>query len=332
MPYILSLLFLFSFLITAYIRHMALQKNMLDIPNARSSHVIPTPRGGGLGFVVSFSGIAIIIYWLNFITVPLLMCLLSGLFIAFIGLWDDLYSMSAKYRLLAHFAASAFALYWLGGMPAVKIFSWNFSPGLLANFVAIIYLVWLLNLYNFMDGIDGLAGMEALSVCLGGALLYWVNGSDTYILPLALAVAVAGFLYWNFPRARIFMGDVGSGFLGVTLGILSIQAAGYLPQLFWSWLILLGVFIVDATITLIRRAMQKRKLFEAHRTHAYQHATQKFESHSKVTLAILGINIFWLLPLAFLVSQEYVEGISGFLIAYVPLVLLAIKYKAGKLT
>jgi Fuc2NAc and GlcNAc transferase len=183
-----------------------------------------------------------------------------------------------------------------------------------------------------MDGIDGIASVEAICVCAGGALLYVLLGrSDLALLPLMLAAAVAGFLYWNFPPARIFMGDAGSGFLGIVLGFMSIQAGWEESRLFWSWVILLGVFVVDATFTLVRRLLRGDKVYEAHRSHAYQYASRQLGRHLPVTMAVGVINLSWLLPIALLVGTERLEGVLGVAIAYVPLVLLAIKFRAGEL-
>ena len=140
----------------------------------------------------------------------------------------------ARWRLLAHFIGAAWGLYWLGGAPPVAIFGYTITPGWISQILGLFYLVWLLNLYNFMDGIDGIAGIEAISVCLGAVLLY-LTGSEAaglYALPVLLAMAAAGFLLWNFPPARIFMGDAGSGFLGIVLGLFSMQAAWSAPQYF----------------------------------------------------------------------------------------------------
>ena len=211
-------------------------------------------------------------------------------------------------------------------------------PGLLVDVPWLVYtlaaffLVWLLNLYNFMDGIDGIASIEAITVCLGGALIYWLSGHESQVLVLlVLAAAVGGFLYWNFPPARIFMGDAGSGFLGLMLGVLAVSAAMVEPQLLWSWLILLGVFVLDATWTLFRRLARGDKVYEAHRSHAYQYASREHGSHLPVTLAVLAINVFWLLPLACVVALGHVAGLWGLLIAYLPLAILAVRYKAGAL-
>jgi Fuc2NAc and GlcNAc transferase len=191
---------------------------------------------------------------------------------------------------------------------------------------------WCANLYNFMDGIDGIASIEAITVCFGGVLLYLivVPGNPQWIVPAVLLASVAGFLYWNYPPARIFMGDGGSGFLGMTLAVLSIQAAWVAPNLFWAWAIMLGVFVVDASVTLIRRIFGGgRKYLEAHRSHAYQYAARRFGAHKPVSLAVGAINLIWLCPLATIVGLGYLNGALGLLIAYLPLVGFAFHLKAG---
>jgi Fuc2NAc and GlcNAc transferase len=227
--------------------------------------------------------------------------------------------------------AAAWGLYWLGGMPALTLFGVSLDIAWLGAIVGAFYLVWLLNLYNFMDGIDGIASIEAICACLGGCLLYWISGNVQAIwLPLLLAATVTGFLFWNFPPARIFMGDAGSGFLGIVLGLLALQAAWINPLLFWGWLILLGVFVVDATFTLGRRLLRGEKVYEAHRSHAYQYASRRHGSHLPVSLAVAAINLGWLLPVAVAVLVLQLDGALGTLVAYVPLTLLAIKYRAGE--
>jgi len=148
---------------------------------------------------------------------------------------------------------------------------------------------------------------------------------------LLLAAATAGFLLWNFPPAKIFMGDAGSGFLGIVLAGLSLQAAWLSSQLFWGWLILLGVFVVDATFTLIRRLLRGDKVYEAHRSHAYQFASRHYGKHLPVTLAVTALNVLWLLPVALCVVLLGLDGALGLVLAYVPLVLLAVHWRAGEL-
>jgi Fuc2NAc and GlcNAc transferase len=256
----------------------------------------------------------------------------AGAAIAVLGFLDDHGHIAARWRLLGHFAASFWVLLWLGGLPSVAVFGWQLQFGWVGHGLALLYLVWLLNLYNFMDGIDGLASIEAITACLSACLLYWLGGYTGLMwAPLVLAVAVAGFLYWNFPPARIFMGDAGSGFLGIILGVLSLQAAWASSSLLWAWLILLGVFIVDATFTLMRRLLRGDKVYEAHRSHAYQFASRHFGQHLPVTLGVLVINVLWLLPWATAVVFLGLDGLSGVLIAYLPLIGLAIKFRAGEL-
>ncbi len=149
-------------------------------------------------------------------------------------------------------------------------------------------------------------------------------------LPLLLGLAATGFLVWNFPPARIFMGDAGSGFLGLILGGLALQASSVAPPLIWSWLILLGVFIVDATFTLIHRLMRGERVYEAHRSHAYQRASRRYGSHLRVSLAVTAINVFWLLPLALLVALGHVSGLLALIVAYAPLVLVVAHLGAGR--
>lgn len=329
---LLAIVFLMSWSLTWCARRYALAKQMLDIPNHRSSHQMPTPRGGGVSFVFVFLVTSLCLFHLgiiNWIGGFTLMC--AALFVAFLGFCDDRSSISASWRFIGHFSASILAIYVMGGMPVITFYSWVLHPGYLANAFAVIYLVWMLNLYNFMDGIDGIAGIEAISVCLGVGILYWFSGHHTAMaLPLILATAITGFLYWNFPPARIFMGDAGSGFLGFLLGVLSIQAANINPQFFWSWLILLGVFITDATVTLCFRLIQGEKIHMAHCSHAYQYASRLFNGHLPVTLGTLLINLLWLWPIAMLVGMGYLDGLVGLIIAYVPLGIMAIQFNAGQ--
>lgn len=322
---------LVSLLLTGLLRRYALQRQLLDIPNARSSHTQPTPRGGGVAIVVTFMACLACLALLGQLSMTHALGLLgAGGLVAWVGFLDDHGHLAARWRLAAHFVAAFWALAWIDYMPSIEVFGTVFDAGYAGYAIASLYLVWMLNLYNFMDGIDGIASVEAICVAGGGALLYGLLGLHTEaVTPMLLAAAVAGFLVWNFPPARIFMGDAGSGFLGISLGILSLQAAAAQPRLLWSWLILLGVFIVDATWTLFRRLLRGDKLYEAHRSHAYQYASRRFGRHLPVTLSVLAINICWLLPIALGVGLGGVDGALGIAIAYVPLIVLAGYFRAG---
>lgn len=325
--------FICSYLFAGVFCFYARDSRLNDVANARSSHVISVPRGGGIFFaLIFFLGLPVLVLQ-GLASVSNVISLIAGVFVALLGFRDDVVHIAVRWRLLGHFAAAIWALFWLGGLPPLTLFYFTLDLGWAGHALAAVYLVWLLNLYNFMDGIDGIASVEAICVCVGGALLYAVLGAagSDYVAPLLLAAAVAGFLFWNFPSARIFMGDAGSGFLGITLGVLSLQAAWVAPQLLWSWLILLGVFIVDATFTLSRRLLRGDKVYEAHRSHAYQFASRQFGKHVPVTLAVAIINLAWLLPIALWVGLSRLDGVSGVLLAYAPLLLLAVKFRAGEL-
>lgn len=321
-----------SLVLTGALRRYALARSLMDIPNGRSSHSIPTPRAGGGAIAFSFLMAIPILGFLGVLDWSFIFALLgAGAGIALLGWLDDYRHVAVRWRLLGHFSGAAWVLFWFDGPPVLNVFGFALNLGWMAHILAAIYLVWMLNLYNFMDGIDGIAGVEAVTVCLGACLLYWLSGFQNLMwLPAMLAMAVAGFLFWNFPPACIFMGDSGSGFLGMMLGAISIQAAWVSPQLFWAWLILLGVFIVDATFTLFRRLVGGERVYEAHRSHAYQFAARRYQKHLPVTLAVGAINVAWLLPVALCVASLGLDGAFGLLIAYTPLVIVAVKFQAGE--
>ena len=322
-----------AFLLTGWLRRFALSRNLVDVPNERGSHAVATPRGGGVAIVLAVLAALPLLWWRGALPVGMLWALLGGGgLVAAVGWLDDHGHVAPRWRLLAHFSAASWALVWLGGLPPLPLLGFEVDFGWAGHGLALIYLVWLLNLYNFMDGIDGIAGIEAVTVCLGGVVLYLVSsgGGDQWLTPLLMASAVTGFLVWNFPRARIFMGDAGSGFVGLLLGLLSLQAGWLSQDLFWGWVILLGAFVVDATVTLLRRLLRGERVYEAHRSHAYQRAARGLGSHIPVTLAFGMINLLWLLPMAVLVAAGRIDGLLGVTLAYAPLVWLALRYHAGK--
>jgi Fuc2NAc and GlcNAc transferase len=327
----LALSAIVSCLLTGWVRRYAIHTQMLDHPNARSSHSTPTPRGGGVAIVVSFT-LAVSILWANGLCPPNLAATLlaTSLPVALVGFLDDRVSVPARWRFAVHVAAGAGVVACMGGIPPVTFFGVVVNLGWFGNALAVAYLAWMINLYNFMDGIDGLASIEAITVALGGAICC-LTAQDAQFVPLlvGLCACVAGFLVWNFPPAKIFMGDAGSGFIGLVLGFFSLWTALEATQIYWCWFILLGVFMVDATTTLVRRVRRGERFNEAHRSHAYQYASRLHGSHKRVSLAVAAINIFWLLPIAALVALRWVDGVAATIVAYIPLVWLAFRYKAG---
>ncbi|MCS6944455.1 MAG: glycosyltransferase family 4 protein [Sutterellaceae bacterium] len=274
-------------------------KRLLDLPNERSSHSRPVPRGGGVAIVVAFLGGTITLWWRGLMPDDLLLALLvGGGLIMSVGFWDDHVNLPAQIRLPLHLSAAALAVALLGPIQRIPFGEQTWLvPTWLAWPLTVVALTWLVNLYNFMDGIDGIAAVEAISVSCAATLVGSVIA--TYIPGLiVLAAAALGFLMLNWPPARIFMGDAGSGFLGYAFGVYLLFATDADARFVWVWLILLAVFWVDATVTLVRRALAGERLLAAHRSHAYQLAALRWRSHLRVTLAVLALNVLVLLPLA----------------------------------
>ena len=306
----------------------------LDIPNERSSHLTPTPRGGGLSFVTaSLVGFLLLLLNNTLNHADLLALCCAGVIVAIAGYLDDKQKISgATIRLVLHAIGAIVLIVAIGFPSQIFVFDRTVNAGLIGSILGVLYLVWLLNLFNFMDGTDGIAASEAIFVCVAGAILNFhvLSNINFSAAAIVLAASTFGFLLYNWSPAKIFMGDVGSGYLGIVVGGLSLMAAKQQHELLWVWIILLAVFVSDATITLIRRLARKQKPHVAHRSHAYQHLAIRFNSHAKVSLIVLAINIVWLLPIAFLVADNQIPGTTGVVIAYVPLLIAALILGAGK--
>lgn len=285
--------FLVSLSVTTVVRRYALRHSLIDIPNTRSSHSQPTPRGGGLAIVLTwFSALSVLIVFERLDVWVGVALLLGGALVAGVGWLDDRRGVSASVRAMVHAFAAVWAVWCLGGFQSVDLGVTVVQLGIAGNVLAVVGIIWLANLYNFMDGIDGLAVGEAVSVALvGSALLAFAGASGMALAGVSLAAAAGGFLVLNWPPAKIFMGDVGSGLLGYAFGVIALasEKTGAVPVV--VWMILLGVFTVDATATLIHRFFKGERWYQAHRSHAYQRAVMAGYSHRTVTAAVLGLNV-----------------------------------------
>lgn len=318
------LIFLISLSLTGLVRYYSLRKAILDIPNERSSHTLPTPRGGGIAVAATFF-LAISLLWgVGEISGNLAKALLGGGFlVAAAGYWDDLKSLSARTRACLHFLAAGWGVYCLGGFVSLDLGFVQLHLGWLGSLLAVIGIVWLINLYNFMDGIDGIAGSEALFVSLMGGIFLWLFGANNLALVcLFLFASVLGFLIWNWPPAKIFLGDVGSGLLGYIFAVLAIASSNQHQLSLWCWLALLAIFIFDASFTLIHRMLRGERWYSAHREHIYQRLVQKGASHARVTLLIIGANLFFILPMVMLMFSFQKISLAIFL--FIGLVFLSI--------
>ena len=293
---LLFLVFSVSIILTLAIRHYAHHKDLLDHPNDRSSHVTPTPKGGGLAIMITFYGVLTYLYFQTQVDAKLFFALLSALPVIVVSLIDDIYPLSAKIRFGVQLLSAVAAIYFLGGVNTIDFALFTLNSALL-NIFALLGIIWMTNLYNFLDGIDGYAGAEAIFV---GLAAYFLFNSETALL---VAVATAGFLLFNWHKASIFMGDVGSAPLGFIFAVLILYDAST-PN-FLGWLMLLSLFWFDATLTLLRRAKQKERLSQAHKKHAYQRLNQAGFSHAKVVLLAMSVNVIILIALYFTPQSSY---------------------------
>jgi UDP-N-acetylmuramyl pentapeptide phosphotransferase/UDP-N-acetylglucosamine-1-phosphate transferase len=283
---------LLTFLASAFGTRIVLgyleRRAILDRPNARSSHSVPTPRGGGLALIgVLLAAWALIGHFGPEVTARSFWPLLSGLVLAAVSWQDDLKSLPALLRFVVHIGAVALGMLAFEGNPPL---CQGLLPFWLDRAVTGFLWLWFLNLFNFMDGIDGITGAETATLGIGVALVAALAGLGTAfpLYGITAAGAALGFLWWNWHPARIFLGDVGSVPLGYLLGwlLLSLASRGL-----WAPALLLPLYyLADSTITLLRRLLRGERFWEGHQKHFYQQAARRGLGHARIVLAILTAN------------------------------------------
>lgn len=282
-----------STLCVAGSRRWAVER-LLDIPNARSLHTRPTPRGGGLGIVIG----VLIGAWSLFISRILSMPFgeiaalsLGGGIVALVGWLDDIHRLPYRIRLAVQVISSAIIFITIGYFHTITApFVGDIHLYSIGIPLALLWIMGLTNAYNFMDGIDGIAGGQALIAGLGWAIIGFMSGqSPVGLIGLLLSASSLGFLFHNWPPARIFMGDVGSAFIGFTLAVLPIIAGQRNPRFMVAGILVVWPFIFDTSITLIRRLTRGENIFVAHRSHIYQRLVIAGYSHRFVTLIYMGL-------------------------------------------
>lgn len=282
--------FVASLLCVRLFYQFAPELGFIDIPNARSSHQIPTPRGGGMVFMVLWLTAFTLACQFVFLSFQHWWICLPAILLSLIGFLDDRRSLSARTRFIAQCLAALFCLYMLDGLPELHL--WGTVPlGIFGILIGIFAIVWSINLFNFMDGIDGITGIEAIFVLgTGGAIFFLSDHQEMAVISFLMVVVVFGFLIWNWPKARIFMGDAGSYCLGFLIAILSLigDRIYHIPVMLW--IILYSVFWFDASVTLLRRIWLKKNWKEAHRDHAYQRLLQAGFSVPQILGAIIVLN------------------------------------------
>jgi Fuc2NAc and GlcNAc transferase len=264
-------------------------KKLLSIPNERSLHEVPTPKGGGIAIVLSWYTGLTIFYLTGIIEKRLFLSLASGILIAVVSLLDDIFNIKPLIRLIVHFIAAALAFYFLNGLRPLIIPQLHFDYNFIVFPLAIIGIVWFINLYNFMDGVDGFVSVEAIILC---TVLFVFSWNPVNIL---LISCIGGFLCWNWPKAKIFMGDTGSTQLGFVLVVLGIYFHNKMDFSILNWIMLTSPFWFDATITLFRRWKNGENISEGHRKHLYQRLVRMGYSHEQVNYFLICMNFIILL-------------------------------------
>jgi len=285
----ISVLVVVSFLLSAGLTRMFMSPSswlrVMDHPNERSLHTIPVPRAGGVAILIAFfTGMGLVALLLEMTVSPVI--LLSALLIAGISFLDDCYSLGAAFRFFVHFCAAVLLV-----MNGFRLDSLEFPGGewqwheYVAATVSSFLVVWLINLYNFMDGMDGFAAGMAIIGFSCFALLGWQAQHPLFMnANLIIVSAVIGFIIFNFPPAKIFMGDTGSSTLGFFAAAFTLWASA--DEIFPIWIALLvfSPFFVDASVTLLRRLLSGERVWEAHRSHYYQRLVQMGWGHRKTVL------------------------------------------------
>jgi Fuc2NAc and GlcNAc transferase len=311
-------------------RHAA-KLGVVQDPNERSSHQAPTASGGGIGIVLGGTLGAAYAIW----SMPgsAFVVAVLALAMGIVGFVDDRQHVAAGVRLFVQLLLVAAMVWTLQPVALAEVIGLPL-PVELSVVVIVLGAVYWVNVFNFMDGIDGLAASQAL-VIIAGQIFLGLGGLSAGLSPLdlwllAVGAAALGFLVLNWPPAKIFMGDAGSTYLGFMLVFagLSAIAAGRLD--IFQALILAALFLTDATMTLIRRAIRGEPVMQAHRLHAYQHLARRWQRHLPVTLLYLGIQVFWLLPLAWYAGENPGAGPLALAAAYLPLALLMLLAGAGR--
>lgn len=281
MIYVLA--FFVSFFLTYGIRLFALKKSLVAKVTERSSHTTPTPHGGGIAIALTWFIGLIYLFTCKEIEASLFYALMCGSVLSLVSYMDDVFELSPKVRLFVQVFVTLAGLYALGGLAQIDLGFFIIQNPILTNTVAFLAIMWCINLYNFLDGIDGYAGSEAIFLALAGWLFV---GGEHFLLLIA---CVAGFLVWNWHKAKIFMGDVGSTLLGYSVAIFALYYQNKGVSVF-IWLILFGLFWFDATLTLVRRYKKRERLSQAHKKHAYQRAVQSGLRHDRVVLLAMSVN------------------------------------------
>jgi Fuc2NAc and GlcNAc transferase len=318
-PVLALVLFGLAWAGTVVMQRLAPTLGLVQAPNARSSHTVPTARGGGAAIALVVVG-GTVALGLGGATNLLPIAGLTGL-IALLGFADDLRDLSPALRFPVQALVMGALVWTVGPLPQIALPFDAALGGLGLQIIVVLVGLWWVNLFNFMDGIDGIAGSQAVLLLVAGAALVGFGG-EASALAAAGAAATAGFLMRNWPPARIFMGDAGSNALALVIFAVALLTLEQGQMNYPAWLILPAAFVADATVTLVRRIRRGERPWHAHRRHGYQQLSRQW-GHRRVTVLYGLLTLLWATPLAWL-AQDWAWGWGVAMVAYLPLVVFVI--------
>ena len=324
--FFLPVFFLFSIIGSLGYKKFAIRNQVLAIPNRRTLHKNPIPKGGGVVFSI-LSVCSVLLVWLECkLPVELLWVLVvGGLTATIFGILDDMRNIRASIKLTIQILLSAWTVYWLEGYEMVLT---DWIPSYLSTPLISFLLVWMMNGYNFIDGIDGMAASGAVFISSTLALVIFLTVEHIEIIYIFIfiAVTVSGFLIFNWPKASIFMGDSGSIFLGFTFGALLVFTVTNGILSVWTWLAVFGYIFADISVTQIARIILVKNWWQAHRSHAYQNLARITGSHLKVISSVTIYHLFWILPLTLWSALVPEFAYVAVFFAVTPAMMIAYKY------
>ena len=323
---LLFFVYVLSLFGTIYYRKFALRHHILANLNFRTLHENPTPRGGGIVFSMVFVFFVFCLYFINLVELELMLVFGIGAGLATtVGYIDDLKGIGTIKKLILQFLLVLLILYVFNGGPLSMI---EQLSGWLSWTISAFLLLWLINVYNFIDGIDGLAISGAILILITLLLTFYITNHTSNIVPLFLVLFAScfGFLFFNWPKASIFMGDSGSIFLGYCFGAFIVYSLMNDEISFLTWLVVFGYYLGDTTTTTLIRIMLVKKWYHPHRSHAYQNLARKLDNHAIVSFGVMVYHILWLLPLAIWTVLKPNFGIIAVVLAFLPSIIWSIKF------
>lgn len=289
-----------SWVITYLIRKWAIKKRLLDMPNQRSYHTKITPLGGGLAIVSCWYACILALRFLAPEMMPsdLVFALLPGVLLVFLGIRDDAIQLSPLLRLFIQAFTVGVSMYMLGGLPTIDFGLFVIDNPIITNCLAFVTFLWFINLFNFYDGIDGNLGTESISICLL-SLIFVCPNSLIFLIP-----CVGGFLKLNWQKAKIFMGDAGSTFLGFNFAVYGIYFQNQHDISIVLWVIVCMVAIFDTSYTVVRRIIYKENILTPHKNQMFHRLVSSGFSHQQVVLIQQSLNVFVLLGVWFAYNDK----------------------------